>query len=55
MNTRVCLKHFPHDCAMIKSRLCNHHDPYILVKGAITIVGEGADAATRAAVKLISK
>ena len=29
---------------MLKSSLCDHSDPYILVKGRITITGAGADA-----------
>ena len=33
---------------MLKSNLCcNYCDSYILVKGRITITGEGADAAVR--------
>ena len=32
---------------MLKSSLCDYSDAYILVKGTITIAGEGADAATR--------
>ena len=34
---------------MLKSSLCNYSDPYILVKGRITITGAGADAAARQA------
>ena len=34
---------------MLKSRLCDYSDAYILVKGTITIVGAGADAAARQA------
>ena len=32
---------------MLKSSLCDYSDAYILVKGAITINGAGADAAAR--------
>ena len=32
---------------MLKSSLCDHSDGYILVKGKITIIGRGADAAAR--------
>ena len=32
---------------MLKSSLCDYSDAYILVKGTITIIGEGADAAAR--------
>ena len=34
---------------MLKSSLCDYSDAYILVKGTITIAGEGADAAARQA------
>ena len=34
---------------MLKSSLCNYSDAYILVKGTITIEGNGADAAARQA------
>ena len=34
---------------MLKSSLCDYSDAYILVKGAITIIGAGADAAARQA------
>ena len=34
---------------MLKSSLCDYNDAYILVKGAITIIGAGADAAARQA------
>ena len=34
---------------MLKSRLCDYSDAYILVKGTITIAGAGADAAARQA------
>ena len=34
---------------MLKSSLCDYSDAYILVKGKITITGEGANAATRQA------
>ena len=34
---------------MLKSSLCDYSDPYILVKGKITITGRGADAAGRQA------
>ena len=34
---------------MLKSSLCDYSDAYILVKGRITITGEGADAAARRA------
>ena len=34
---------------MLKSNLCDYSDPYILVKGTITITGAGADAAARQA------
>ena len=34
---------------MLKSSLCNYSDAYVLVKGKITIAGEGADAAAREA------
>ena len=34
---------------MLKSSLCDYSDAYILVKGTITITGEGADAAARQA------
>ena len=34
---------------MLKSSLCDYSDAYILVKGAITITGAGADAAARQA------
>ena len=30
---------------MLKSSLCDYSDAYILVKGTITLVGKGADAA----------
>ena len=33
--------------SMIKSRLCDYSDAYILVKVAITVVGKGADVAGR--------
>ena len=33
--------------SMIKSRLCDYSDAYILVKVAITVVGKGADVAAR--------
>ena len=32
---------------MLKTSLCDYNDAYILVKGTITIAGEGADAAAR--------
>ena len=32
---------------MLKSSLCDYSDAYILVKGKITIMGAGADAAAR--------
>ena len=32
---------------MLKLSLCNYSDVYILVKGSITIIGAGADAAGR--------
>ena len=35
--------------AMLKSSLCYYTDAYILVKGKITITGEGDDAAARQA------
>ena len=35
--------------AMLKSSLCDYPDAYILVKGKITITGEGDDAAARQA------
>ena len=31
---------------MLKSRLCNYSDVYILVKGIITVTGQGANNAT---------
>ena len=34
---------------MLKSSLCNYSDPYILVKGTITLVRVGADTAERQA------
>ena len=34
---------------MLKSSLCDYSDAYILVKGAITITGAGADAGARQA------
>ena len=34
---------------MLKSSLCDYSDAYILVKGTITIAGEGDDAAARQA------
>ena len=34
---------------MLKSSLCDYSEAYILVKGTITITGEGADPATRQA------
>ena len=34
---------------MLKSSLCDYSDVYILVKGRMTITGEGADAAARKA------
>ena len=34
---------------MLKSSLCDQSDAYILVKGRITIIGAGADAAARQA------
>ena len=33
--------------SMVKSRLCDYSDAYILVKVAITVVGKGADVAAR--------
>ena len=33
--------------AMLKSSICDYSDAYILVKGTITIAGEGADAEAR--------
>ena len=36
---------------MLKSSLCDYSDTYILVKGKITITGEGDDAAARQADK----
>ena len=36
---------------MLKSSLCDYSDPYILVKGTITIAGAGADAEARQAVE----
>ena len=35
--------------AMLRSNLCDYADSYILVKGTITITGEGADAAAERA------
>ena len=32
---------------MLRSSLCDYADSYILVKGTITVTGEGADAGTR--------
>ena len=32
---------------MLKSSLCDYSDAYILVKGTITITGDGNDAAAR--------
>ena len=34
---------------MLKSSLCDYSDAYILIKGRITTVGAGADAAARQA------
>ena len=34
---------------MLKSSLCDYSDAYILVKGKITIIGRGVDAAARRA------
>ena len=34
---------------MLRSNLCDYADSYVLVKGTITITGEGADAAARQA------
>ena len=34
---------------MLKSSLCDYNDAYVLVKGTITIAGEGDDAAARQA------
>ena len=34
---------------MLKPSLCDYSDTYILVKGAITITGEGSNAAARQA------
>ena len=34
---------------MLRSNLCDYGDSYILVKGTITITGEGAEDATRQA------
>ena len=34
---------------MLKSSLCDYSDAYIIVKGKITITGEGDDAAARQA------
>ena len=34
---------------MLMSKLCDYSDAYILVKGTVTIVGAGADAAAQAA------
>ena len=33
--------------SMLKSSLCNYSDAYILVKGTITVFGEGAKKALR--------
>ena len=35
---------------MLKSRLCDYSDAYILLKGRIIIIGSGADAAARQAI-----
>ena len=35
---------------MLKSRLCDYSDAYILLKGRIIITGSGADAAARQAI-----
>ena len=35
--------------SMLKQKLCNYSDAYILVSGPITVVGAGADAAVIAA------
>ena len=32
---------------MLKSSLCDYSDTYVLVKGTITIAGEGEDAADK--------
>ena len=32
---------------MLRSNLCDHADPYILVKGTITITGAGEDDAAK--------
>ena len=34
---------------MLKSTLCDYNDAYILLKGTITVLGQGADAAAIAA------
>ena len=34
---------------MLELSLCDYSDPYTLVKGTITVIGQGADAATIAA------
>ena len=34
---------------LLKSSLCDYSDPYILVKGDITITGDGADDAAKRA------
>ena len=44
VNSQIKLK-----TTMLKSSLCDYSDAYILVKGKITITGEGADAAARQA------
>ena len=41
--------HIRFKTAMLKSSLCYYTDAYILVKGKITITGEGDDAAARQA------
>ena len=45
----LCPHQIKFKTTMLKSSLCNYSDAYILVKGTITITGEGADAAARQA------
>ena len=40
---------------MLKSSLCDYSDPYILVKGRLTITGAGTDADARKADKKIEE
>ena len=40
---------------MLVSKLCDHSDDYILVKGTVTIISTRADAAAQVAIKVTNK